>query len=599
MIVLEPYLRLLGPFELVHQGRPVPVGGPVAQAILAALSYAPDTKVLPGRLIAMVWGNRDAVTVDNLYHFVSRLRRALAPAGLRIVGHRPGYRLPVSAAQVDAVRFEELLRSAQALRDTDPDQAARRLRAALQLWRGTSALDNLNQRGIRRIADALDVRRLDAEEDLADLELGRGRPELVLDRLRTLAVTHPERPRLAAALIRALHATGRLDQARRALAEAEHAAGRDGAHPALAHARRVVSGGPRFHPPACGAVGVPGAVPFQLPADTIHFTGRAHDLARMLALWPAGDGEPAPGTVVVSAVRGMAGIGKTALAVHAAHRLAPRFADGVLFADLRGFTPDADPVPPTGALDHLLRGLGVPGPQIPPGLDARATLYRTVLAGRRVLIVLDNAADEAQVRPLIPSAPGCLVLITSRRHLAGLDDATHLALRVLPRAEAAALFRALAGDRATAADRDSVERIVALCGHLPLAIRITAARLRLGHATNPAKLLAELADELGAHRRLSWFSDGDRSVLAALAVSYRHLTAPQQHAFRLLGLHPGADIDPHALAALADTTPDHAQRLLDELHAASLTDQPAYRRYTLHELVATYVTQLADEEWGT
>jgi len=197
-------IHLLGPFEVVHDGRRVDVGGPVGMAILATLAYPPDTKVLPGRLATAVWGTPGAVTADNLYRHVSRLRHALAPMGLTIVGHRPGYRLPLDGEQVDAVQFDELLRSARSLADTDPDQAIVRLTAALELWRGTGALDNLTQPGMRRIAAALDARRLDAEEDLAGIELQRGHPEMVLDRLHTLAAAHPHRPRLRAALVQAL-----------------------------------------------------------------------------------------------------------------------------------------------------------------------------------------------------------------------------------------------------------------------------------------------------------------------------------------------------------------------------------------------------------
>src|SRR5262245_29962734 len=236
---------LLGSFEVVHDGRRVEVGGPVGMAILAVLACPPDTKVLPDQLIAAVWGTAGAVTADNLYRHVTRLRHALAPIGLGIVGHRPGYRLPVRAEQVDAVRFDELLRTARSLADTDPDHAVDRLVAALALWRGPRALDNLTHPGVRRVAAALDARRLDAEEDLADLELQRGHPEIVLDRLYTLTAAHPRRPRLAAALVQALHATGRRDEAKGELEKAEEVSGSGVVHAALVKARQVVSGGGR------------------------------------------------------------------------------------------------------------------------------------------------------------------------------------------------------------------------------------------------------------------------------------------------------------------------------------------------------------------
>lgn len=571
-------IRALGPFELEHDGHVVSVGGPVGQAILTALAHRPDTKVLPAQLITLVWGDPDVVNVDTLYHHVTRLRQVLATVGLDIIGHRPGYRLPIAAEQVDVARFDELLRTARALTSTDPDQAAERLRAALALWRAPQAVDNITLPGIRRLAAGWEARRLDAEEDLAEIDLSRGKPEQVLDRLHTLAAANPDRPRLTAALARALHATGRTEQATTLLA---------GTDPALVTARRELSirEPPARHDPV---------VPFQLPADTVRFTGRTEHLAHLLDLSP--DQSTSPATVVVTAVEGMAGIGKTALAVHAAHALADRFADGVLFSDLHGFTPEAEPTPPEQILDQLLRGLGIP--QVPPDLAARVGLYRSVLARRQVLIVLDNAADENQLGPLLPSAPGCRVIITSRRHLAGLDDATHLTLAVLDPIEAAELFRGLAGDRVTHGDHQTVEQIVALCGRLPLAMRIAAARLRLAPAGTPTTLCAELTNALGTGRGLDWLSDGHRAVGAALAVSYQHLTDDQQRVFRLTGLHPGHSIEPYAMAALADTTVDSAARLLDDLYAASLIDQPSHRRYTQHDLVAAYATTLATEMSG-
>jgi tetratricopeptide (TPR) repeat protein/DNA-binding SARP family transcriptional activator len=594
MAVGATRIGLLGSFELVHDGQVVPISGQVAQAILTALACRPDTKVLPAHLITTVWGSQDAASVDTLYHHVTRLRRTVAAVGLVIVGHRPGYRLPIAAEQVDAARFDELLRAARALSGTDPDQAADRLRAALALWRGPYAVENITLPGIRRLAAGWEARRMDAEEDLAEIDLRRGRPDQVLDRLYMLVTDHPDRPRLAAALARALHATGRTEQADTVLAEADRAARRAGsaAHPALIQARQVLS---------CSgsSAGSPLAprdpmafVPFQLPADTVRFVGRAEHLARLLDLCR----EPEPGgapAAVVTAVEGMAGIGKTALAVHAAHRLADRFPDGVLFTDLRGFTPEADPTPPEQALDHLLRGLGVPGPQIPADVEGRVGLYRSVLARRRVLIVLDNAADETQLQPLLPATAACRVIVTSRRRLAGMDDATHLTLPVLDLAEAATLFRGLTGDRATPADQSAIDRMVALCGHLPLAIRIAAARLRLAPGGGPATLCAELADALETGLGLDWLSDGHRAIGAALTVSYRHLTDDQQHGFRLAGLHPGPSIEPYAMAALVDSSVPDARRLLEDLYAANLINQPSLRRYALHDLVASYATTLA------
>lgn len=591
----ETRVCLLGSFELVHDGRPVRVGGPVGMAILAVLAHPPHTKVLPDQLTTAVWGAAGAVTADNVYRHVTRLRQALAPTGLGIIGHRPGYRLPMRPEQVDAVQFDELLRTARSLAESDPDQAVERLVAALGMWSGPRALDNLTQPGIRRIATALDARRLDAEEELADLELRRGRPEIVLDRLYTLTATHPNRPRLTAALVRALHATGRTEEAVSELEKAENAARPGTVHAALATARHSLAGGGdrRVRPAAAGFCAV---VPFQLPADTVHFTGRDDQLTRLLDLCPThrdGLDGPPRGAVVIAAVEGMAGVGKTALAVRAAHQLADRFTDGVLFMDLRGFTPGVDPVTPEYALGYLLRGLGVSGDQVPPDLDTRTALYRTVLARRQVLIVLDNAVDETQIQPLLPSTPGCWLLVTSRRHLAGLDDAIHLSLPVLPPADAVALFRALVRDRATSADTGTIEEIVRLCGHLPLAIRIAAARLRSSRTGTPQRLLAGLTDILGGRRDLDCLSDGHRAVTAALGVSYRHLTADQQYAFRLLGVAPGPDAGVSAVARLLDVPESRAREHLQDLLAVHLVDEPKPDRFRMHDLVRLYAAQHA------
>jgi hypothetical protein len=331
-------------------------------------------------------------------------------------------------------------------------------------------------------------------------------------------------------------------------------------------------------------------VPNQLPAVAGYFTGRDDELARLLRL--PEDGR----TLVVSAVDGMAGIGKTALVVLAAHRLTEvgRYPDGTLFLDLHGYS-GRTPTDPADALETLLRGLGVPGPQIPCDFDARVGLYRSVLAQRRVLIVLDNAREEEQVRPLLPGGGGSLVLITSRRRLSGLDEADHLNLGTLPAREAGALFRKVAGaDRDAGAER-TVAEIVRLCGQLPLAVRIAAARLRTDRARTPltgSQLLTTLQTEQQADR-LAALTEGDRSVAAAIAISYRHLPAEQQQAFAALGLHPGPDYEPDATAALLDISLADAEQLLHGLEQVSLLHQPATGRYRFHNLIRAYATTLA------
>jgi hypothetical protein len=271
--------------------------------------------------------------------------------------------------------------------------------------------------------------------------------------------------------------------------------------------------------------------------------------------------------------------------VHAAHRLADDHPDGHLFVDLHGYTQGMTPADPADVLDQMLRALGVE--DVPPGLEARAALWRTHLAGKKVLVVLDNAHSEAQVEPLLPGTPGCTVLITSRRRLAGLDDVRSISLDVLPRADAISLFtRTTAPDRFAGEPPALVAEIVELCGRLPLAIRIAAARLR----HRPGWTLGYLASRL--RHPLPELSAGRRSVAATIDLSYQDLTPDQQQMFRLVALHPGADIDTHAAAALAHVSNALADRLLEELLDANLLQQDVPGRYRFHDLVRAHAAAI-------
>ncbi|MGW0192734.1 ATP-binding protein [Nonomuraea sp. NPDC003201] len=327
--------------------------------------------------------------------------------------------------------------------------------------------------------------------------------------------------------------------------------------------------------------------PRQLPADAAAFIGRARELA---VLDDVGDAA----TVVVTAIDGMAGVGKTALAVHAAYQLAPRFPDGDLFVDLHGYTRGLPAADPADALARVLEVLGVPGETIPQHLDDRAALYRSVLADRKMLIVLDNAADEAQVRPLLPGAGGCLVLVTSRRRLVGLDDARMVSVDVLPLADAIALFTGTAGEeRVAGVPREVLAAVVRRCGLLPLAIRLAAARLK----AHPAWSVRHLLQRLEQHQHpLSELRAGQHSVTAALDLSYQELTDAERRAYRLLGLHPGMDLAPDAAAALLATTVKRAATLLDRLLEVHLLQEPIPCRYRFHDLIRTHAAERAAGE---
>ncbi|HEY2673598.1 MAG TPA: tetratricopeptide repeat protein, partial [Rugosimonospora sp.] len=338
-----------------------------------------------------------------------------------------------------------------------------------------------------------------------------------------------------------------------------------------------------------------GGAPRQLPATTSVFTGRENELAELLALADRASAGDNPGTVVISAIDGMAGIGKTALAIHAGHRLAARFPDGQLFLDLHGYTQGLDPRDPADALASVMRDLGVPPEQVPADLDALCALYRERLAGTRTLILLDNAAGETQVRPLLPGEGGCLVVVTSRKRLKALDDAHALPLDVLPMPDAVALFREVAGPGRTEPNDPLLEEIATLCGRLPFALRIAAALIRASRAWD----LVRLADRLREHRpggELDGFSDGDRDLTAVFALSQRTLAADRQRLFRLLGVVPAPDIDSYAAAALLDTGPTGAERLLQDLVDHNLLTEPSPGRYRMHDLIRRHARSLAEHD---
>ncbi len=327
-----------------------------------------------------------------------------------------------------------------------------------------------------------------------------------------------------------------------------------------------------------------------LPRDIAVFTGRQAELGHLMARWAAADGG---GVVSVHAIGGMAGIGKTTFAVHAAHRLADRFPDGQFFLPLHAHTPGQRPVSPADALASLLLTAGVPAHQIPPGTDARAGRWRDHVAGKKVLLVLDDAAGHQQVRPLLPGSPGCLVLITSRRRLAALEDADVVSLDVLPAGEAAGLLARLASRADVAAGDPGVAQLAALCGCLPLAIGMTGRQLAHHPTWTPEGLAADL---VAAKERLELMAAENLSVAAAFDLSYHDLDHGQQRLFRRLGLHPGPDIDAYAAAALDGTSLATARRHLEALYGQHLITEPARGRYRFHDLIREHARTLTDAD---
>ncbi|MEV0391094.1 tetratricopeptide repeat protein [Nonomuraea sp. NPDC050643] len=565
------------------QERPVDLGVRKQRFVLALLALEANKQVTTERLVERIWPQDPPVTARGMIHtYISGLRSAIARAncpGTSVERTAGAYLLRCDPDHIDVHRFRALLAQA---RVGDDETKVELLRRALALWRGPALAGAAPEEVREAVCRGLNEARLAAVEDLIAAQLRLGRHEELLEELLALAAEHPGRPRLIGGLMQALHRAGRTAEALVIYQQTrQHLGDQLGLDPPAElqelHLRLVRNDPVRTPDPA--PQHHPAPAPRQLPADLPTFVGRADVLDTLLAL---ADDELATSTVMVGVIDGMAGIGKTALAVHAAHLLADRFPDGQLFVDLHGFTHGVAPVMPSETLHGLLCALGVPHERVPRQLDERAALLRTTLAGRRLLILLDNALNEAQIQPLLPGSPGCLVLITSRHQLAGLDDAHRIRLEVLPHDDAITMFTRIAGDGHPAA---LVAELVELCGRLPLAVRIATSRLR----ARPAWPLAHLVDRLrNRNRRLAELELGQRSVTSAIDLSYHQLTTSQQRLFRLLGLHPGPDTDAYSAAALAGTTLDEADRLLDDLLEAGLVHEPMPGRYRLHDLLRAY-----------
>ncbi|GAA2782087.1 transcriptional regulator AfsR [Streptomyces showdoensis] len=461
------------------------------------------------------------------------------------------------------------------------------LRAALGLWVGEplAGVGGPHAEAVRaRLGEErLGVleRRLELDVELAD------RAELTAE-AAALCLEHPGRPRLVAVLMRALHRAGRTAEALAVFEDArgDLPPGDRGPDSPAGLQLRILRDDPALLPAPAAQPGPAWQAPRQLPADLPDFTGRGgavDELAERLA----GAGGRA---VVVSALDGMGGVGKTSLAVHAARRAAGRFPDGQLFADLRG--ADRAPREPAAVLAEFLRALGVAAEEVPPGTAERSACYRSALTGRRVLVVLDNAAGPEQVEPLLPGSADCAVLVTSRTRLPGLAGAHHLRIDPLPAAEAAELFTRIAGAERTAAEPGRVEEIVGACGRLPLAVRIAASRL----AADPGLSLAALAEGLRDERRLAALDDGERAVEATFALSYHRLVPEAARAFRLLSLPDAPEIALPCAAALLDRTEAEADELLEGLVDLNLLQSPGFGRYGFHDLVRAYARDRAAEE---
>lgn len=642
------WFGLLGQLEVVRAGRRIAVPAAKQRIALATLLVHANHYVSSDQLIGHMWPGAAPVNAQAALHtHIARLRHALGGDGERLIQTRQqGYLIRLGTGELDLTQFRDLVRRAgHAARAASPAGPAEvtLLQEALALWRGP-ALTDIPAESLRHDhAVRLGEERLQALERWLELALQNGRHEEIVPELTAATAAHPLRERLWAQLMLALYRSGRQAEALQAYHTVAELLNDELGVPPGNELRRLhqsilVTDPALSLRPAAQAPPAPELRPRQLPTDIATFTGRADQLQaldRLLApatygqatrlpaadlqatRFPAADGQatrlppadgqatrlPAPAAdgratrpVRIAAITGTAGVGKTALAVHWAHHAHRHFPDGQLYVDLRGFGP-SQPLDPAAALETLLLGLNIPVERIPTELDARSALLRSALAQRGVLLVLDNARDAAQVRPLLPGSD-CVVLITSRDQLRALSvhgDTMHVPLAVLSPGESADLLAAvLGGDRARA-EPEATTELARLCAHLPLALRIAAANLASDHDQSLAGYVAELraGDPLTTLR-----IDGDEqtAIRATLDLSYAALPGSAQAVFRLLGLVPGLDFTPEATAALSGSAVAEARRELDRLAGAHLIHRSAPGRYRFHDLLRLYAAERAREE---
>ncbi|NUT45824.1 MAG: transcriptional regulator, SARP family protein [Saccharothrix sp.] len=583
-------IGVLGGLELWLDDSPQPVGPAKQRSVLAVLATEADRVVPVDSLVDRVWGDRPPDTVGSVLRvYLSRLRRALEPTGITIGRRNGGYTLATAADTVDVHRFHRLLDRARAA--PEPRQALSLVEEALALWRG-EPLSELDTAWARALRERLRGERAAAEADRIDWALACGMHHRVLPELAARAEDEPLDERVAEQVMLALYRAGRQADALTHYQQTRQRLVDDlGAEPGPAlqelH-QRILAADPALAPTGTGitAAGSP-VVPRQLPAPPRWFTGRTDHLA---ALDAALDDQ---GTVVTSAICGAGGIGKTWLALTWAHRHLDRFPDGQLFVDLRAFSPDGRPTEPAVAVRGFLDALGVAPDRVPVDPEASAALYRSLVAGKRMLIVLDNAATADQVVPLLPGGDSCTVLVTSRHRLTGLvarHGARPLPLGGLTDDEAHALLVATLGPDRVAADVHATAELITLCGGFPLALGLVAARAQpdLPLAGAVTELRESGLDALDA-------DDPTASLPTVLSWSLRHLTDQQRTTFALLGIAPGPDIGLPAATSLTGLPERETRAALRALADASLVDPRPGNRYTMRDLVRAYAHTLADD----
>ncbi|MFF6803590.1 BTAD domain-containing putative transcriptional regulator [Streptomyces sp. NPDC012616] len=588
---------VLGPVRARRGEEQLATGGPQQRALLAALLLREGRTATAGELIDALWGeDPPSQALAAVRTYASRLRKALDPGTL--VSESGGYAVRgLGEGALDLARAQEFAAEADKARAAgDLGRARETLNRALGLWDGETLAGVPGP-----YAEAQRVRleewRLGLLESRLDMDLEQGCHAEAVSELTALTAAYPLRERLRELLMLALYRSGRQAEAlavyadtRRLLAEELGVDPRAGLRELQ---RRILQADPELAEPSAPAA-EPAVVrvrPAQLPATVPDFTGRAAFVAELSEVLAAAGGGGAGGVMAVSALAGIGGVGKTTLAVHVAHRARPVFPDGQLYVDLQG--AGARAAEPETVLGAFLRALGTAESAVPDSLEERAALYRSLLDGRRILVLLDNARDAAQVRPLLPGTEGCAALVTSRVRMVDLAGAHLVDLDVMSPDEALALFTRIVGEERVASEREAALDVVAACGFLPLAIRIAASRLASRRTWTVSVLAAKLADE---RRRLDELQAGDLAVKATFELGYGALEPAQARAFRLLGLADGPDISLRAAAAVLDLPPEEAEDLLESLVDTSLLESAAPGRYRYHDLVRLYARACAERD---
>ena len=594
-------VRLLGAVDVLVDGTPRLVPGVRRKATLAALALHPGEIVSVDRLVELVWeGHPPRGAVTSLRSHVSRLREVLSDrAAIRSLP--PGYILELDGEVTDLQAAEHLIAHAQG--SSDPREREALLASAVDLWRDNSLADIAELLSFKDAAGRLDGIRLRARRMLIDARLALGRHAELVAELEDLSYAHPLDEQIHAQLILALYRSGRQGDAlgtyerlRRTLDEGLGI----GPSRLLSDLHvAILRQDPSIDPPVTTSVHAASlhvladTAPAQLPPPLRAFTGRVRESAALDSLL-SGVRQKHTAPVVV-AVSGTAGVGKTTFAVQWAHSAITEFPDGQLYLNLRGYDASGSPMEPADAVRHVLDSFGIPAERIPANVDSQVGLYRSLLADKKLLLVLDNARDADQIRPLLPSSPGCVVLVTSRDQLTPLavsHGAQLLTLDPLSIQDAYELITRRVGANRATAEPDAMKQLISQCAGLPLALAITAARA-CAHPTFPLRDLAAQLYDTKAHLDRFHSSYQSTDLRAVFSWSYHALSPEAARLFRLFGIHPGPDIGTDAVANLAALPKDRTRILLTELAEAHLVTQHTPGRYTLHDLLRAFATELA------